>query len=601
MPNGRTPGVRSHRRGGPRRRTTLAPALIISTVAILAIAGLGAGYVYFVKGACTGSVSANVLVSPNVESIVRQAATEWAASDPSVNGTCAKVDIQAKDSAVVAAALSDEWDVKADGPAPDAWVPESSAWVRRASVDADAERMMPDLQPSLGRTPTVIAMPKPMAEAAGVIGKKLTWQKIIDMFSSPKGWETYGHPEWGAFKVGLTDPQKSTAGLLALMAISDTDDNGEVSAEERATLFGLKKIIKVRTDSTLQILSGIRTAADRDEEAGLKYVSAFPALERDVLEYNLSRPKIPLVAIYPQDGSAEADTPYLVLSAPWVSPTAQGVAAAFLATLRAPEQKSKFLANGFRDANRAPGKDLVPANGVVEKITALPRAVLLPESVQQATASWTAVTRPTNLLLVFDTSGSMNGIVEGIGKSRLDLTKAAALDALKLFSDDARVGIWAFSSVTTSEGKDYREVLPLGTLGEPDETGASTHRDAVESNIKSLQANGFTGLYNATWAAQQEVQKNREAGATNLVVLLTDGADDNNVAGGLSLDQLTSKLRSASGDATKRVPVITVGLGSDTDSDVLREISSATKAPSYSSPTSFDISQVLLTALFARI
>jgi Ca-activated chloride channel family protein len=600
MPNDRTPGVRSHRRGGPRRRNSLAPTLVISIIAVLAIAGVGAGYVYFVHGACTGSASANILVSPSVEGIVKDAAREWAADNPSVKGTCATVDIQVKDSAVVATALSGEWDVKSDGAAPDAWVPESTAWVRRASVDADAERMMPDLQPSLGRTPTVIAMPRPLAEAAGVIGKKLSWQKILDTFSSAKGWETYGHAEWGPFKIGLPDPQKSTAGLLALMAISDTNDDGEVSDDERATLFGLKKIIKVRTDSTLQILSGIKAAADRDADAGLKYVSAFPALERDVLEYNLAHPKVPLVAIYPEDGSAEADNPYLVLNAPWVTPQAQEVATVFLAQLRKPELKAKFLADGYRDTNRLPGKDLVPAYGLVQKVTALPRAVLLPDSVQQATSSWTAATRPTNLLLVFDCSGSMGGVIPGVGKTRLDLTKAAALKALGLFADDARVGIWAFS--TAENGKDYREILPLGVLGEAAASGGvGTHRDAVVADIKALQAGGNTGLYNTVWAAQQEVQKHREAGATNLVVVLTDGADDNNVSGGLSLDQLTSKLAAASGDADKLVPLVTIGLGTDTDSSILRKISTATKAPSYSSPTSFDISQVLLTALFGRI
>ena len=64
MPNGRTPGVRSHRRGGPRRRHSLAPILLTTTISVLAVAGLGAGYVYFIRGACSGSVTANILVSP---------------------------------------------------------------------------------------------------------------------------------------------------------------------------------------------------------------------------------------------------------------------------------------------------------------------------------------------------------------------------------------------------------------------------------------------------------------------------------------------------------------------------------------------------------
>ena len=44
--------------------------------------------------------------------------------------------------------------------------------------------------------------------------------------------------------------------------------------------------------------------------------------------------------------------------------------------------------------------------------------------------------------------------------------------------------------------------------------------------------------------------------------------------------------------------LITIGLGIDSDSDVLRQISNATNAATFSSPTAFDINQVLLAALF---
>jgi len=83
------------------------------------------------------------------------------------------------------------------------------------------------------------------------------------------------------------------------------------------------------------------------------------------------------------------------------------------------------------------------------------------------------------------------------------------------------------------------------------------------------------------------------------VVLLTDGADDNNVSGGLTLPDLVNKLHSTCGDPGKPVQVITIGLGVKADSAVLRQISESTNAQSYSSPTSFDINQVMLTALFS--
>jgi Ca-activated chloride channel family protein len=299
------------------------------------------------------------------------------------------------------------------------------------------------------------------------------------------------------------------------------------------------------------------------------------------------------VAVYPQDGMAEADFPFLVLEAEWKEPERQAVATAFMTFARGADGKAAFLDAGFRDSNRAPGPALTPANGVTEKVTALPRAILLPESVQFAAASWTAVTRPTNLLLVFDTSGSMNGEVAGAGKTRLDLTKAAALNSLSLLDGTAQVGVWEFS--TSRGGQDHRAVLDLAPMNT--KVGTQTHRDMVNTSIQDLQAGGNTGLYNTTWAACQEVSAKYVDGATNLVVLLTDGADDNNIGGSLTLDELVTNLEGTCG-ADKPVQVITIGLGIDSGSDILRQISNATNATTFSSPTSFDINQVLLAALF---
>ena len=587
MPSsGRTSTVRSHRRGGPRRRFPLGTVLVIAVVLVLG-GGVTAGVVLLKKDSCSGSASANVVVAPKIQTIMAKLANDWAQTNPNVNGVCGSVVVSAKESPDMVTALANaKWD-DSFGAAPDVWVPESSAWVRKASADADAERIMPDLPPSLARTPTVIAMPRQLAEAAQMTNTQLTWRQIVDKLSSSKGWQTYSHPEWGPFKVGLSDPQASTPGLLALMAISDTDDDGEVTPVEQASLLDLKKVIAVKTESTDDILTGIRAAMDKGSSSGLTYVSAFPALEQDVLAYNLSQPKLPLVAVYP-DKIAEADFPYLVLNADWSNQTRKDVASAFGRYVRGPAGKAAFQAAGFRDSNRLPGPTMTAANGVTEKLTALPRAVLLPESVQHAAATWTAVTRPTNLLLVFDTSGSMGGTVQGTGKTRLDLTKAAAVGALDLFDDSAQVGVWAFSTVTN--GKDYRQLLPLNTL--------SKSRTQVETAINGLQSGGNTGLYNTTAAACQYVASNYVAGATNLVVLLTDGADDNNVQGGLTLDALLNTLTTTCGTTQKPVKVITVGLGTSTNSEILRSISAATKAPTFSSPNTFDVSQVVLSAIF---
>jgi Ca-activated chloride channel family protein len=593
MPHGRTGHVRSHRRGGPRRRIAIGPWIITILALVLVGGSVTAGVAYLITGGCTGKAEATIVVTPRIESIMQELNTDWAKTSPSVDGTCAQVAIRAKESSEVATALAGEWDVKTQGTAPDVWVPDASAWVRKASVDADAERIMPDLQPSLARSPTVIAMPKQMAEAAGLTRTPQTWQQIIQRLSRPQGWKAYDHADWGRFKVALADPQTSTAGLLSLMAISDADDSGDVSEEELPTLLDLKRVISITTGGSTEIIDGLRKAAADDPQKAMTYVSAFPALEQDVVAYNREAPKVPLVAIYPQNGTAEADFPYLMLNASWASAPRQKVATAFLRYLRGPDGKTAFLGAGLRDTNRVAGPQLVPANGVEQKVTALPRAILLPESLQHATASWTAVTRSTNALLVFDTSGSTGLAVPGTGKTRLDLTKAAALNALSLLDETARVGVWEFSR--PSGGSDFRKLLTMAPLSK--KSGTATQREAVNQAIANLRPGGNTGLYNTAWSACQEVSLRYQTGAANLVLLLTDGADDNNVEGGLSLDQLVRNLRQRCGGA-KPVQLITVGLGVDSDSTILRQISAATKAPTFSSPRSFDISQVVLTALF---
>ena len=118
--------------------------------------------------------------------------------------------------------------------------------------------------------------------------------------------------------------------------------------------------------------------------------------------------------------------------------------------------------------------------------------------------------------------------------------------------------------------------------------------------IDKLAANGGTGLYNTTAAAEQAVLDAYKPGSTNLVVLMTDGKNED-VEGGLTLDQLKEQLTKNGADPNKKVPVVTVGYGADADFATLQDISRTTGATSYTSKSSFDINQVLLTAIFGRV
>ncbi|GAA2636815.1 substrate-binding and VWA domain-containing protein [Dactylosporangium fulvum] len=588
--------VRSHRRSPAQRRFRRTPWIAGGLVAALVGAGGFIVWNQFVKHRCTGSVTATIVASPSTATLIEGLAAKWADTGPTVAGQCARVAVSARDTATTAQALGTEWDDKTGLP-PDVWVPDSTAWVRRASTAAIAERMMPDLQPSLARTPSVLAMPKPMAEALGWPGGELSWQDVINKVAAdPQGWAKYDKPEWGAFKFGMSDPLQSTAGLLALMAILDGNDDGEVTPDEQATLAKLKQERAVYTSTTSQLLDGLGQADRQSADAAMRYVSAFPALEQDVLTYNRADPKVPLVAVYPSNGSADADNPYLILDAPWAQKDRQDTATSFLAFARGPEGRKVFLDAGFRDPNRVGGEPLSGNAAFSVKLRTVPRAVLLPESVKQSMDSWTALTRPTNVLLVLDVSGSMAEQVPGTGKTRMQLAKEAARGAVQLFDGEVAAGLWVFS--TRQNGvQDYRQLIPIGRVA--DQVAGKPRREQLTAAIDRLTAVGDTGLYDTAAAAQQAVVEAYKPGATNLVVLMTDGKNDDST-GGLTLDALRTRLE-ANATSDKKVPIVTVGYGNDADFAALQEISRVSGGALYTSKTAFDINEVLMTAIFGKI
>ncbi len=67
-------------------------------------------------------------------------------------------------------------------------------------------------------TPLVIAMPKPMADALGYPATPIGFGDLLALAQDPDGWASKGHPEWGAFKLGKTNPNFSTSGLSATIA-----------------------------------------------------------------------------------------------------------------------------------------------------------------------------------------------------------------------------------------------------------------------------------------------------------------------------------------------------------------------------------------------
>lgn len=608
MAYGRPANVRSHRRGGTRRRRRVAPWISVTLVGLVVVAGIGFGYQQLLARTCSGDASARIVASPSTANLLSSFATGWSRTEPSIaDGTCASVSIHSVDSAEVAARLAAGWDPAAEDP-PDVWVPASTAWAQKAAASDLAEPLIPDLRPSIARTPTVIAMPEPMAAELDWPDTRLQpdadvrWESLLEEFADDQeGWARYDRPEWGQFRFGMSNPARDTAGLLSLSAILDSDENGTTSQQELGNAFALHRLLdpQVYHETTEQLLAGLTEVAEQgDPEQTLQHVSAFPALEQDVLAYNRTEPEVPLAAIYPSNGNIEADHPYLVLNAEWMTDAKRAVADAFLAYVRSDEPQQQLREAGFRGTrNREPGSAMVEQNGLQPELVALPRALLVPEAVTLTIDQWTALTRPSNVLVAFDVSGSMLREVPGTGEPRMDLAAEAATETARLFTDDDQVGLWEFSTALDGD-LDYRSLVPAGALGDEMEDGRSRREQLLDA-VNNLVPQADTGLFNTIQAAYDSVLGSYDPDATNMVVVITDGENDTGERPTIGLEDLLTHLAEAPGEG-QQVRVVTVSFGEEPDFEIMQQISDATGAVAYRSQDGFDLSEVLRTAVFSN-
>lgn len=587
------PDVRTHRRGGKgtrrsKRRKIFAPWIIVTTVTALVLGLITAGFTYLITSGCDGEQRFTLLTSQELGNSLRTLAREWADTGPGVDGTCVAVDVVDKESADVQQALSPDWNTKLDGAQPDVWVPEASAWARMAQDKDAAAKMLPDLRPSVARSSTVIAMPKVMAEAMKAPDAKLTWADLLRKAGSAEGWAAYGHADWGKVKLGMANPLKSTASLLGLLAIIDGDDNGEVTDDELKNVMTLKNNLSVYPEDSTKLIAGLRKADA--EQTALAYVSAFPALERDVLSYNRGNPRQPLVAIYPSNGSPDADYPYLTLNAPWSTPVKQEAARQFLEFVRSDAGRAALQHDGFRDPNRNAGGDFNESNGLQPAVAAPPRDEMQAEAVTNTVTTWTALNRMTNVLFVVDTSEPMAAQVTVNGKNTTLLAMAgqALKNALEMIDGKSHAGLWQFST-NYGNGKDYLELVTMGELN-------GNRRSEFKSDIDGLQAGDASGLFDTTLAAYTTMQSHYVENAKNMVVLLTAGTDTSPNRT-MDLEKLTGEL-TAKGDPNKPVSVVTIGYGGKADENAMQAIAAATKGQYFPSTYPDQINKALLNALF---
>jgi Ca-activated chloride channel homolog len=430
---------------------------------------------------------------------------------------------------------------------PTVWSPSASTWLEVLKAETGNQGVAVSNQ-SLVLTPVVISMWKPMAEALGYPNKAIGWSDLLTLINDPQGWGSYGHPEWGRFTWGHTDPEISTSALSTLLAelyaakgkqrdLTVADVQDPVSQQ---FLRDLGKGIKHYGYNTLVF-------SENMQKFGMSYISAFPMEEITLIDFNKNKaPVVPLVAIYPREGTFWHDNPFIVMAN--ATSAEQQAADAFYQFLLTPESQQLAMSFGFRPANvNVPLADPIsPAYGVqpqgVQSILPVPPA----EVILAAKTVWAQNRKRADIILVVDISGSMND------DNKLEQAKAGLETFLARILPEDRVGLVVFSSSASV----LVEPAPL-----------SENRIALGDAIQGLRAEGKTAIFDGLITGKQAIDAIPPAAdgeeRIRAIVLLSDGQD---TASTISFEQLQSEFEESA------ISIFPVAYGADADEAELQRI-----------------------------
>lgn len=395
-------------------------------------------------------------------------------------------------------------------------------------------------------SPIVIAAWEEVARELGWPSRPIGWQEIQNKATADPDFK-WNH-----------SATNNASGLLATLAefyagAGLTRGLTVEAATDQATLDYVQAV-----ESTVRFYGeGEEVIVQRLTEEGRNFLDAFVAQERVVIDWNSRNPNAPLVAIYPAEGTLWTDHPLALLELGTqshelaVTNNQRLTYQAFADFLLAPDTQNRFLELGYRPADLAIELDAAgsPFAGTTQVDWRQPQTTLqmpAPSVIEVVRNVWYYTKRPTNVYLVVDTSGSMEG--NKIVRARQALT--AFVEQIQ--GDRDRLGIVEFGSGT-------KNFLPLRVMDE------SARRDTIRT-IDDMDAFGGTALVDAVYAAVTDIAAQEDNGAINAIVVMTDGQENESYYRLRDLEALLNQ------SGASRPVIFTIAFGNDADEPLLTEI-----------------------------
>ncbi|WP_326564158.1 vWA domain-containing protein [Micromonospora peucetia] len=521
-------------------RPTARPWLPYTAAIVAGFAVIAAAYLIVRQAADVGCTPLEVSSSIEKDVLLGELAERYNKSDRRYGDRCAVVTVHGLASGASTEALAGDWAAKQPSlPRPQVWLPTSTLWtgqLRLLDEAAGRPAQTPGRYPSIANSPLVIAMPQPKGKVLQQQGP-LGWGEILGS-SGQSGWSAFGRPEWGRFTFGKVNPNMSTSGLAATIAsyyaaINRASDLTESDVANPAVTQFVRRIEANVSHYSDDIVDLLKDRAEADlSAAGTATptdMSAVVTQEELVYQYNegeLSptrgeKPRVPLVAIYPKEGTFNLDHPYVVL--PSASPEQRDAAADFLKFLQEPPQQQSLGRHGFRDHERKASGPLIASVGGGGDGDLTYFDPPDPTVVKAILTGWGTLRKKANILVAVDTSGSMNAKIGDL--TRFQVATRAAVKGFGLLNSEDQVALWSFSSETGQRPKSpYSEEVRLSAF----------KPEVLTKEINNLHVEGGTALYATVRAAHRHMLDRYDQSRINAVVVLTDGTNeynkDNNLA-----------------------------------------------------------------------
>ena len=566
-------GRRKRRRGRGGAIAALAAAMVI--VVGLAVAGV---YMFGQADGCGGSdIELDIAVSPELGPALTDVASDFNAEEHAVDGSCVRADVRQVDSANVAYGITGSGATMGDTDS-DVWIPDSSVWTRLVQSQS-GDAVITETGTSVARTPLVLAE---LAEYSEADDDPTTWMDVVP---------TAAPGEESGRTVRVVDPARSSSGLGTLYLLHGaleeaSPDADTFNAHMTAALQSLHQGASADEDAAFLALSG------GDASAPPVMVMS----EQAVWRYNSAHGDNPARPGYLDDGTYFLDYPYIVRSE---ESDITRAAEVFRSAVRSDEALQRLLEEGFRGPEGEADTSVLTGDAgfVAEQPDELPAPS--EGSITDLTRSWNQMKMDSRVLTIVDISGSMLAEVPGTGLTRMQVAGAASAEGLQMFSETSELGLWEFSTNVNGDVH-HQEIVPIRELQATDEAG-NEQRNVIASALQALTPlpQGDTALYETYLAAYQEMSRTYRPDRTNVILMLTDGDNDN--PGGMELEELMEQIEELA-SPSRPIPIITIAFGPDVQNlEPLQQIAAATGGAAYMTEDPTEIGDIFLQAFSLRI